>query len=1229
MLKINFLLTLTALVACYSSAVSNTNVNASSNQTVTLESLLDEMVAFEACTYFPDYQCFQQSSYDRRSTLGASNADWFANSDGSGFIRTESIDGRTEKVLFENTAPGVITRFWLTTQDRRGVLRFYFDGAVSPDVVVPAYDMTQFVVPVGYGLCQPHINNLDGGRGGSTFYLPLPYAKSCKITLEEPTPDFSTPRYYQINYRQYPKNKRIETFSLGVANRALAKINSVSQLMLQTPTFKGGKTTEASKTLSTGETFAIDLPKGGYAVKMLEISVSSHILEDITIGAQFDNTITISNIPLSDFSGGGAGAHQVESRFLSSDGKGNLTCRYPMPYKSTGRLIFSNKSGKSVTVSVKALTDKYKWSENSLYFNVSRREQKAIPLTGDLKNCIEWAFADLKGRGVYRGDVLTLCNHSPRWYGEGDEKIYVDGEAFPSHFGTGTEDYYNTSWAPVKPFQTPFGGAPRADLESSAGYNTFFRLRYLDDIPFTENLKFNLEMISWEPGTADYAATVFWYGDANASVATVSSKQTEDILIADFEASGYGAWRVEGNAFGTAPAQGGFDNQMETAGYTGSRLVNSFAGGDDSKGKLTSPEFTIERDYIDFLIGGGGFEDITCMNLLIDGKTVRQATGGNTQSGGSERLDWKSWQVSEYKGKKAVIQIIDDATGGWGHINVDNIIQSDTPLGVSVAAYQPKEDITREITLTQPFLHIPVKTGNPQRWLQLTVGGRVVREFTVELADADEKPDFYGTLEVSEWLGQKGVLKAVRMPEGSKALSKVVASDALADSETVYNEPFRPKYHFTARRGWINDPNGLLYYSGEYHLFAQHNPFGVKWENMSWAHAVSKDLLHWTESPDALLPDELGTMFSGSGVVDSKNTSGFGVGKEKPLVLIYTAAGGSNRLSAEKPFTQCIAYSTDGGKKWTKYDGNPVLEHIEGGNRDPKVFWHEPSKQWVMALYLDREDYALFGSPNLKQWSKLCDIRNLGCSECPDMFELPVDGNPKNTRWVFWGGNGMYLIGAFDGKTFTPESKPLKAKWGGNDYAAQSYSDTPGRRIQFSWMQSSDIYPEMPFNQQYTVPRELTLRTTEDGIRLITSPVKELKTLRMSGSPAVTKKKVVLENGQTFRQELSQRAAEIELTLDVSQSPALEITVFGHTLTYNPAEKKLGEMPVEPIKGKIKLHIFTDVSSVEYFVNDGITQYAVCFKPSDVKQEAFSITATGSSSTIDSLAVYKLENTYR
>ena len=183
-----------------------------------------------------------------------------------------------------------------------------------------------------------------------------------------------------------------------------------------------------------------------------------------------------------------------------------------------------------------------------------------------------------------------------------------------------------------------------------------------------------------------------------------------------------------------------------------------------------------------------------------------------------------------------------------------------------------------------------------------------------------------------------------------------------------YAEPSRPQFHFTAKKGWLNDPNGLVYFNGLYHLFFQHNPFGTEWGNMTWGHAVSKDLVRWTQLDDAIEPDKLGTIFSGSAVVDENNTSGFGTNGKAPLVCIYTAAGGTNTASTGKRFTQCLAYSTD-GVTFKKYEGNPVLPHQIVNNRDPKVIWYAPDKRWVMALYLDGHKYGFFGSPDLKNWT--------------------------------------------------------------------------------------------------------------------------------------------------------------------------------------------------------------------------------------------------------------------
>ena len=218
-------------------------------------------------------------------------------------------------------------------------------------------------------------------------------------------------------------------------------------------------------------------------------------------------------------------------------------------------------------------------------------------------------------------------------------------------------------------------------------------------------------------------------------------------------------------------------------------------------------------------------------------------------------------------------------------------------------------------------------------------------------------------------------------------------------------------------------------------------------------------------------------------------------GTRPPLIAFYTAGG--ERMFPGKRCIQCIAFSNDRGRTWTKYAGNPVIGHIRAENRDPKVVWHGPTARWIMTLFMDGNDYALFSSPDLKSWTHQQDLTLPGVSECPDFFELPVDGDPSNTRWVFWGASGGYLLGRFDGRTFTPETDVLQAEQGANGYAAQTWSDVPagdGRRVQISWMRNGR-YPAMPFNQQMTFPVELTLRTLPEGIRLCREPVAEIETL--------------------------------------------------------------------------------------------------------------------------------------
>jgi fructan beta-fructosidase len=700
----------------------------------------------------------------------------------------------------------------------------------------------------------------------------------------------------------------------------------------------------------------------------------------------------------------------------------------------------------------------------------------------------------------------------------------------------------------------------------------------------------------------------------------LANAETSNIVIADFEGTHYGNWRTTGSAFGSGPAQGTLPNQMSVDGFEGHGLVNSYNGGDEATGTLTSAPFRIERRFLQFLIGGGGWEDKTCMNLLVNGKVVLSAVGPNTQSGGSEQLAPKQWDVSDFLNQEAVLQIVDQATGTWGHINVDQIVQTD----LGVPSWMAPRELSRTIQIKKPYLNLPVKTGAPKRRVSVLVNGKVEREFDIELAE--DAPDWWAFLDATPFAGKEITLK-VKLPGNSSVLERITQSDQIEGSENLYHETRRPQFHFTSRCGWLNDPNGLVFYRGEYHLFYQHNPYGWNWGNMHWGHAVSKDLVHWKELPIALYPDQHGTMYSGSAVVDWNNTTGFQQGDEPPLVAMFTAAG--------NPFTQGLAFSNDRGRTWTKYENNPVLPHIAAENRDPKVIWYAPEKKWVMALYLDHSDYAIFESQDLKQWRKLCDVTIPGDGECPEFFEIPVNGDSKNTRWVFYGASGRYLIGSFDGKKFTPQSGPFELQHGNCWYASQTFNDIPqsdGRRILIPWgrMTESDVpyHQGMPFNQMMGIPVELTLQTTDEGLRLRARPVREIESLygRVHEIGRRT-----LNPGENPLAKIHGELFDIVAEITPGDATQIEFNLRGIKVTYDTTEQEIScqrrTTTLKPVDGKIRLRMLVDRTSIDIFGNDGqaYLPIGIALEPAN---KSLSLSATGGHAKIISLKVHEMKSAW-
>ncbi len=415
-----------------------------------------------------------------------------------------------------------------------------------------------------------------------------------------------------------------------------------------------------------------------------------------------------------------------------------------------------------------------------------------------------------------------------------------------------------------------------------------------------------------------------------------------------------------------------------------------------------------------------------------------------------------------------------------------------------------------------------------------------------------------------------------------------------------YNELHRPQFHFTAREKWINDPNGLVYHDGVWHLFFQHNIEASTWGKMWWGHAVSDDLIHWRQVEHALYPDEMGSMFSGSAVVDHDNTAGFG---EDALLLFYTAAG----MHAEpvRPFYQCLAVSQDGGKHFTKFEDNPIVDWIEADNRDPKVVWHDATRQWIMALYLAEDRYCLLRSPDARKWTRFQDITLDGDRECPDFFSLNDESGKE--RWVFAGAKSRYCVGSFDGKKFTAETQLTNFDQGRNSYAAQTWSNTPdGRCIQISWM-AGGLYPEMPFNQQLSIPVELSLIGSGENVVLARWPVMELAALRKR---TINIERQTLSDKKPLVPETDAKLFDVSFTVHKQEAKTLYMAIRGHTALFDWSantltiessgpNKIVGDRPhVQLPEGpSLTVRMLIDKTSIEIFINGGRISASYCFLP--------------------------------
>lgn len=517
------------------------------------------------------------------------------------------------------------------------------------------------------------------------------------------------------------------------------------------------------------------------------------------------------------------------------------------------------------------------------------------------------------------------------------------------------------------------------------------------------------------------------------------------------------------------------------------------------------------------------------------------------------------------------------------------------------------------------YLLLPVQENAPEGKVNIVVNNEFQLEQNINVRLAREKVDYYVPLDLSAYQGKTISIDVTGMPSSSLCWKEIKLSDTFDSSN---RETYRPVYHHTPMYGWMNDPNGMFYKDGVYHLYFQYNPYGSMWANMTWGHSTSTDLTHWTYEGTAIVPDAWGAIFSGSCVVDKDNTAGFGKGA---VVAFYTSAKSTPWGDVQ---SQSMAYSLDNGKTFIKYEHNPILTSTERDFRDPKVFWYAPGKHWVMMLAVGQE-MQIYSSGNLKEWKKESSFGAMqgahgGVWECPDLVEVAVEGS-KEKKWVlicnlnpggpFGGSAAQYFVGSFDGKKFVNES-PTQTKWldwGKDNYATVTWSNAPaGRCIALGWMsnwQYANNVPTTQYRSANTIARDLTLYRVGGELYLKSKPSPEIKKARAEEKKIPTFE--VKGNYEVASLLADNKGAyEIEMTIENKGTSKIDFSLMNEkgekvAMYYDVVRKQFvmdrsasgivgfsrdfPAVTVAPVRNtdQIHLRLFIDRSSVEAFGEDG------------------------------------------
>ena len=473
------------------------------------------------------------------------------------------------------------------------------------------------------------------------------------------------------------------------------------------------------------------------------------------------------------------------------------------------------------------------------------------------------------------------------------------------------------------------------------------------------------------------------------------------------------------------------------------------------------------------------------------------------------------------------------------------------------------------IRITENYLYIPIKTGKEEKlleifWTKEDVSVKIAEFFVpVDTTGVDATYDYYARFPVNIFTDKTLTLKG----EVTEAFMDLIRNDGF-----VANEPLQcPSIHFTAECGWINDPNGLVYSKGLFHLYFQYNPFDTKWNNMSWGHAVSRDLLHWKQEDTVLFPDTEGMMFSGCGLVNERGLLGL---PKDALLFFYTAAGGSTPWSNGKAFTQRLAYSLDDGKTLNK-TATEVLPTICQENRDPKVFWHDESQAYIMCLWLEKNDFAIFRSADLTQWEQSDRFTLQDAWECPDLIKVKtVDGKEQ---WVFWTADGFYYFGDFDGYRFVTDGVQHKAYLNNIPYAAQTYSGVEGRAISISWLRTKQ--EGRLYTGAMALPRELVAVEWNGKQYLSQRLIPEMESIR---------EKIYSKEDMPKGDALLGQSGplQIDITLKSDVKTVCSWMICGKQVSYHPVK---GELMI----GQEEWKIDAGILDFSFVIDDDIFEVAI------------------------------------